>query len=373
MANSLQGKGFFTWRLPLCDGGNPAKMAFNAQAARLSHVLLKIADGPSVYRGEAKLATDMVPAAVEALRAAGIQVWGWHFVYGDQPDGEAMVAIQRIKQFNLDGYVVNAEGSYETQSKRGAARRFMEQVRSAVGSDLPIGLSSYRYPSVHSSFPWAEFLQDCDIAMPQVYWVQAHNPAVQLQKTVREYQNSSFFPTRTVIPTGAAYREGGWQPTVGEIQEFMLAVKQLNLSAMNFWEYSEVRMQRVPGAWDIIRDFAWDGQPVKQDICQDFVDALNSKNVDKILSLYTSTPVHVNAYRTIAGQDALRQWYTSLFTSMLPLSTFKMTGFAGTGDSRHFTWAATGVRHRVDNGNDTFGLINGKIAYHYTFFTVTPG
>jgi hypothetical protein len=311
----------------------------------------------------------MLPAAVTALRAAGIQVWGWHFVYGDQPDNEAKVAIQRVKQFELDGYVVNAEGSYETHTKRGAAYRFMDQLRSAFGSNLAIGLSSYRYPSVHGAFPWTEFLQQCDFAMPQVYWVQAHNPAIQLQKTVREYQNATSFPVRPVIPTGAAYREGGWQPTVGEINEFMLAVRQLNLSAMNFWEWSEVRLQRVPGAWEAIRDFSWDGQTVQRDISQDYIDALNSRNVDKILSLYTSTPVHVNAYRTIAGQDALRQWYNSLFSSLLPNATYKLTGFAGTGSSRHLTWTALGSRHRVDNGNDTFGIINGKIAYHYTFFT----
>ena len=372
MANLPQGKGFFTWRLPMCEGGDPAKLAFHAKEAKLTHVLLKIADGPVVYNGEAKLPTDMVPAAAAALRSAGIQVWGWHFVYGDQPDAEAAVAIQRIKQLNLDGYVVNAEGSYQTQAKRPAASRFMAQIRSAMGSELPIGLSSYRYPSVHAAFPWAEFLQECDFAMPQVYWVLAHNPATQLQKTVREYQNAANFPSRPVIPTGAAYREHGWQPTVGEILEFMLSVKQLNLTAMNFWEWSEVRLQRVPGAWEMIRDFPWDGEPAKRDICEEFVEALNTRNVDRILNLYTSTPVHVNSYRTIAGRDALRQWYTSLFSSMLPVSSFKLTGYSGIGDSRHFTWSASGIRHRVDNGNDTFGLVNGKIAYHYTFFTVTP-
>jgi hypothetical protein len=26
----------------------------------------------------------------------------------------------------------------------------------------------------------------------------------------------------------------------------------------------------------------------------------------------------------------------------------------------------------VLNGNDTLGMVNGKIAYHYSFFTVTP-
>ena len=43
-----------------------------------------------------------------------------------------------------------------------------------------------------------------NIAMPQVYWEQSHNPAQQLERTVKEYNNPALvgFP-RPVIPTGA--------------------------------------------------------------------------------------------------------------------------------------------------------------------------
>jgi len=56
---------------------------------------------------------------------------------------------------------------------------------------------------------------------------------------------------------------------------------------------------------------------------------------------------------------------------VLPNATFELTGYSGTGNSRHLTWTATSSAGQVTNGNDTFGLMNGKIGYHYTFFTVS--
>jgi len=363
---SLNGKGFFTWKIPACEKGSPAGIAAAARTANLDYLLIKIADGPNAYNGTWGQSTDLNGPVIQALRSQGVQAWGWHYVYGDNPIDEARIAIQKIRQFNLDGYVIDAEAQYETQTKRAAARRFMAELRSAL-PNIPIALSSYRYPSLHAQLPWAEFLEFCDYVMPQVYWMQAHNPGTQLIKTVREFQ--SLTPQRPVIPTGAAFREHGWQPTASEVVEFMQTAKKLNLSSVNFWEWSDARSDGMPGIWEAIRDFAWSGAP--PDMCQKFIDALNTGSVDTVISLYNPSAVHINAVRTAAGIDALRAWYTTLFNQYLPGGKFKLTGFAGTGASRHFTWTAISSRGKVENGNDTLGLANDKIAYHYTFFTVT--
>ena len=102
-----------------------------------------------------------------------------------------------------------------------------------------------------------------------------------------------------------------------------------------------------------------------------YIDSLNTGNVETVVSLYNPSAVHINAARTAAGIDALRAWYTTVFNQYLPGAKFKLTGFSGTGASRHFTWTATSSRGKVENGNDTLGLANNKIAYHYTFFTVS--
>lgn len=365
---TIQGKGIFTWKIPTCESGNAGAMATMAKSAGMTHVLVKVADGPSVYNGNWNNPVDLNPPVIQSLRSQGLRVWGWHYVYGDQPLEEARIAIQRVRQFNLDGYVIDAEKQYETSTKRPAAQRFMEEVRSALPG-LPIALSSFRYPSMHSQLPWKEFLDKCDFAMPQVYWMNAHNPGIQLTKTVREYNMLN--PQRAVIPTGAAFREFGWKPSVGEVIEFLQTAKGLNLTGVNFWEWGDARSGNLPGVWEAIRDFPWQDTPAPKDVSEEFVDALNTHNVDKLLSFYSPSAVHVNAARTVSGTEALRTWYTTIFNQLLPGATFKLTGYTGAGESRHFTWTAASNRGKVDNGNDTLGLLNGKIAYHYTFFTIT--
>jgi hypothetical protein len=365
----LEGKGMFTWKIPRCEGGNPGAIAAVAKSANLTHVLLKIADGVTAYKGDWGSSVDVVPDVVKALHAENIQVWGWHYIYGDNPVGEARIAIQRIRQLQVDGYAIDAEAQYKSPGKRAAAKRFMEDLRTAL-PNLPIALSSYRYPSLHMQLPWKEFLEKCDYNMPQVYWMKSHNPGAQLARCVREFQ--SMVPYRTLIPTGAAFREHGWQPTAGEILEFLRKAKELNLPAANFWEWSEAHGGVIPGAWETIRDFSWSGAPLPLDVSQQFAAALNKRDAQTMSGFYTPTAVHVTATRTIQGTDAIQAWYASFFNQLLPSAVFSLTGFSGTGSSRHLTWTAVSGHRAVLNGSDTLGLMNGKIAYHYTFFTVTP-
>lgn len=366
---TIEGKGMFTWKLPRCENGDAAAVAATAKSANLSHVMVKIADGNIAYNGDWGSNIDQVPVIVNALQGQGIQAWGWHYVYGDDPIGEARIALRRIKQLQVDAYVIDAEGQYSKDEKKDAARSFMAELRGSL-PDFPIALCSYRYPSLHPQLPWKEFLQACDYNMPQMYWMQAHNPGAQLARCMREFQ--AMTPYRTIIPTGAAFREHGWQPTAGEILEFLKKAKDSNLPAVNFWEWSEARGGTITGAWETIRDFSWTGEPVPEDICQQLVGALNQRSPDLMVNLYTPSAVHVTSARTIQGSDAIRQWYTSFFNEILPKASFTLTGYSGTGSSRHFTWTAASNTVVVQNGNDTLGLVNGKIAYHYNFFTATP-
>jgi hypothetical protein len=99
---------------------------------------------------------------------------------------------------------------------------------------------------------------------------------------------------------------------------------------------------------------------------------LNQHDAERLASYYTPTAVHVTSARTIQGSEAIKRWDTSVFNQILPNATFTLTGFSGTGSTRHFNWTAASNIAVVQNGNDTLGLVNGRIAYHYQFFTANP-
>ena len=365
---TLEGKGFFTWKIPNCEHGDAGLIATHAKVAGLTHLVLKIADGTMIYNGTWGDPTDYTTPVVKALRAQGIKVWGWHYLYGDYPTGEANVAIARIRQYDLDGYVMDVEKEYKASGKKAAAKRFMTQVREAC-PNLTIALSSFRYPSLHPQVPWTEFLEHCDLNMPQVYWMKAHNPGDQLERCIKEFQAKH--PSLPVVPTGAAFREFGWKPSDAEVLEFCNKAKELNLSALNFWEWSDARSGNIPGVWDVIQNYNWSEKEEAKDICVDLIDSMNRHDIDDILKLYALPAIHISSTSTTQGLDNLRLWYTQMFNQILPNSKFKLGSFNGKGSSRHFTWTATSTKGFVRNGNDTLGISNGKITYQYSFFTVT--
>jgi hypothetical protein len=207
--------------------------------------------------------------------------------------------------------------------------------------------------------------------MPQVYWMQAHNAGDQLRRCVREFQ--AMAPFRPIVPTGAAFKEYGWKPAPGEVKDFLQTAQSLNLTSANFysWDSSRATVQGLPEIWETIRDYSWGTPTTPVDITNLLINALNTRNPDKVVNLYNPTAVHITAARTIQGHAAIRSWYQSMFNQLLPNAVFTLTGFTGSDSSRHFTWTAVSPQGQVQNGNDTLGLANGKIAYHYSFFNIS--
>jgi hypothetical protein len=362
---SLEGKGFYIWKVPNTESGNPQSIANLAVNSGFSHALIKIADGTGNYN-ITSAGVDLALSVTNALHDKGLQAWGWHYIYGDDPIGEANRAIARIKTLGVDGYVIDAESQFESASMATAATKFASTLRNAY-PDLTIALSSFRFPTYHPSFPWVNFLTYCDINMPQVYWVEAHNPATQLARCVTEFKALSIY--RPIIPTGIACYEGSWYPTASDITAFLNeAHVTLNLPAANFWVWDECRSQ-VPDLFTLIANYNWPAATVVKDFTENYIDALNTLNVANVMALYRPDAVHINSKRTIQGTTAIQNWYTELFGTTLPNAKFTLTGHTGTGTIRHITWTATSTNGSVSDGIDTIGLIDGKISYQYTSFS----
>lgn len=383
---SVEGKGFYIWKVRDAEGGDPAKIVAAAQAGGYTHVLLKIADGQYAYNLDRNSNTDLLAPVVDALHTAGISAWGWHYVYGYNPGAEANIAVKRLQQLNLDGYVIDAEIEYKQPGRVNAARHYMDRLRRAY-PNLPMALSSFRFPSYHPQLPWKEFLDKVDYNMPQVYWEKAHNPEPQLQRTLREFEAKA--PFRPVIPTGPAYRTGRWAPSIEDTTKFMDTVKGLGLKGCNFFSWDECRRD-LPHIWDAAAAYQWNPPPPPPapalipeipappppappapDIIDEYFTALNARDPNRVNNLYLPDAVHITFVRSVRGSEALRSWYVNLFTQLLTEPTFTLTGTSGKGNSRHFTWTASSQKGRVNNGSDTFGLLDGKIAYHYSFFHIS--
>jgi hypothetical protein len=367
---NIAGKGFYLWQIRQVERGDPTAIVARALSAGLTHVLIKIADGASwVYNYDYATKTDLVPPVRDALRSAGIKVWGWHYIWGNDPAGEARMAINRMRGLKLDGYVIDAEAEFKDPSKKNAAVRFMSDLKDGL-TDVPIGFSSYRYPKLHPEVPYDIFLAGCDYAMPQVYFEQSHDPEDQLARSAEQYY--ALKNARPLIPTGPTYQHAGWRPTADEIDQFLRKAKGMGLQGVNFWAFDFASRPEMADLWKSVSDFKWSGEPPPVDVPERWIELMNRGNAGDMADLYTNRAAHVTGARTIVGRDLVKAWYKALFKKILPKGKFAMTGKSISGFSRHVTWTATSEAGSVLDGNDTLGLQDGRILYHYSYFTVTP-
>ena len=198
----------------------------------------------------------------------------------------------------------------------------------------------------------------------------ANNPGAQLKMSVAEFKNMKYTPP--IFPTGAAFSEFGWRPTLSEVKDFMRKAKELNLSGFNFWEWGNLHNYLPAEYYRLIRDFAWDDGPTPpKDIAEEIIEALNAHSTDQLQALYREDAVHITSERTVQGKEAIKSWFSTMFTQLLPNATFTLAGFSGTGNTRQINWTASSAIGNVQNGSDTIGLIDGKIAYHFSEFTVS--
>jgi|APFre7841882724_1041349.scaffolds.fasta_scaffold25879_2 hypothetical protein len=371
----LRGKGYYIWQLQNCEGGSAKAIASKAKQAGLTHVLIKIADGASwAYNIDRTRDVDLVPPVLTALKSAGIQVWGWHYVRGDNPLGEARLGANRARSLGLDGYVIDAEREYKGSGKKAAAQRYAQELRRLLGN-MPIALSSYRYPRIHYEIPYGEFLAVCDLAMPQVYFEHSHDPDVQLRRSIDQYM--SLPNARPVVPTFPTYSVSGWRPTADEVHLALSTAKDLGLEAANAWSWDYASRPGFQDLWNAMAGFGWDVAPAplpdpQADLPEELIRRYNNHKATPVLELYSDNAAHVTGDRTVVGHDAIKDWYRYLIKERLADATFVLTGKTGGGTFRQFTWLARGESSGVVVGSDTLGILQGKIQYHYTHFG-TPG
>ena len=365
----LTGKGMMIWKIPSCESGNASAIAKVAAAAGFSHVLIKIANDTRPYNVDGS-GRDLIPPVVDALRTKGIQVWGWHYVYGYDPVGEAKIAIAQTRKFALDGYVIDAEVEYKLAGRETVARTFMSELRKGIPS-TPVALCSFRWPTYHRTFPFSAFLEKCDLNMPQVYWMQAHNPDYDLKRCVSEFK--SLTPFRPIVPTGPAYGEGGWYPSASEVKTFLDTARTLDLKAANFYSWDYSRLHLVP-VWDEIARYNWPAQGTPQvpsaDPVTGIFEALNSMQFDPMLDLYAANAVLVTPQQTIQGNTNIRAFYGQMLTNLLNDGDFRIISKEKKDNTIHYTWTCNSKRGIVTDGKDTIGIKDGKIIYHYCYFTI---
>lgn len=211
------------WQLPRTEGGSLDRIVARAKAGGIGAVYIKSADAGNRW-------SQFSPAAVARLKAAGLKVCAWQFVYGSRPTAEA-IAGAASKAAGADCLIIDAESAYKGRYK--AATTYMRELRKRVGNSFPLGFTSFPYVSFHTTVPYSVFLgaRGAQVNMPQVYWRDIGTTVTTAM--TRTWRENRIYG-RPIAPIGQTYQ----QAPVADIARFRAFAKAWEAPGYSWWEWS---------------------------------------------------------------------------------------------------------------------------------------
>lgn len=239
------GRGVWIWLIRQAEYGNVEQIIERARSAGLRWVTIKGGDGVHSW-------AQLTGETVNRIRAAGLQVLGWVYAYGQDTVREAAVA-RNILSLGCDGLIIDAEAEYEGRPLE--AESYMRAIREAYPRAF-IAYSSFPLISRHPTFPYIEFGRYCNASMPQCYWkLIGFTPEEMMTRAAGEwsewsrrahasgYGNS----VKPLIPVGQGFNVGP-----DEIRRFLGASAEHR--GVSLWSWSHMNQE----VWDAYSDPARD-------------------------------------------------------------------------------------------------------------------
>lgn len=221
-ANPMAGDGMWIWYLSRASGGDVNRIAAKAKRRGIDYVLIKSGDAGSTW-------SQFSPSVVSALKARGLRVCAWQFVYGRNPKAEANVGAAAVQR-GADCLVIDAEGQYEGHYSQ--ASTYMRKLRNMIGPDFPLALAAFPYVDYHPAFPYSVFLGPggAQYNAPQLYW-----------KTIGDSVDSAFVHTwvfnraydRPILPLGQVYLG----PKPKQIRRFRQLALAHGMQGVSWWSW----------------------------------------------------------------------------------------------------------------------------------------
>jgi len=241
----INGKAIFSHNVPAVEGGDPVAFVKWLKQHNFEGVYLKAANGYAVQHvsrwspwptwGE-----NIRNVLIEALKAAGIKVYLWHFVYGANPSAELSVAKSQVARFRPDGYIWDVESAFDTKTNSVANARLLSSGMKSAFPDMQQALCWWALPLSPQGAQWhplkvaKAFQEYVDVGMPMMYW-QGRGATAAVSYLKRSMNIWKQFWNKPIIPVGRAYNgDGGYADPEG-ILAFAEAAMELPIPGISWW------------------------------------------------------------------------------------------------------------------------------------------
>jgi hypothetical protein len=226
---AFEGQGMWIWYVSQAERGDVKKIIAKAKRYKIKTVFVKSSDGANWW----KQWDDYAPL----LKAGGLKVCAWQYVYGKFPVVEAELAA-RAANNGADCIVIDAEVEYKNRYSQ--ARQYITRLRSQISSSYPVGFTSFAYPDFHPTVPYSVFLGPggAQWNLPQMYnWVF---PTTLTKVFLHTYSYNKIYQ-RPIHPLGQTYE----RVTYSQAKGFRRYVKRYRAKGYSWWVWHDT----LPKTW----------------------------------------------------------------------------------------------------------------------------
>ena len=231
---AIHGRSMWIWYLASSDGGSAPAISARAHAAGVGTLIIKSGDGTHYW-------SQFSPRLVRELRADGVHVCAWQYVYGTDPLGEADTAARAVGA-GAQCLIIDAEADYE--GRYASAASYLRKLRRLVGSSYPLGLASFPYADYHPAFPYSVFLGPggAQFDMPQMYWLEL---GLDVATVFRHTYAENRIYRRPIYPLGQTFGS----PPAEEVRLFRGLAVRYGALGISWWDYA---WTSAAGFWPVI-------------------------------------------------------------------------------------------------------------------------
>ena len=296
--NQPFGKFVFIWKVPELMSGNAQQIGEAALAAGIKTIIVKFVNGKFVYTpaGYPSWGYNLRRQDVGLWQSLGLNVWGYVYLLGEDPQKEAQVAADEALRLGLDGVALDVEIEFETAQIMASAESTLVQfiqvkphpslglvIKAILDSEIerrriparalmkspfelqanPVG-NAHKYmqifqsiapamPTAFISFPlfrspttggtwhnremYVAFLQYCNFAMPMTYWWGSTKSDMlwMLDNSLKQWAEIAH--GKPILPIGRLYTGDGGTATAGTIAAFGKELHTRGLIGGGGWRF----------------------------------------------------------------------------------------------------------------------------------------
>lgn len=231
--SAFQSQGMWIWYVSQAEGGSINKIVARARKYKVKTLYIKSSDGANWWKQWDTYAAK--------FKERGLNVCAWQYVYGSYPVVEAELAA-RAANSGADCIVVDAEVEYKGRYKQAAT--YVKTLRQKIGTQYPVGFTSFAYPDYHPTVPYSVFLGSggAQWNLPQMYFRA-------FRQSVYEVFRHTFFYNRIyqrpIHPLGQTY-EG---VSFSQAKMFRRYVRAYNAKGYSWWVWHDTR----PKTWQALK------------------------------------------------------------------------------------------------------------------------